>query len=194
MKRRNTAILIFDDVEVLDFAGPYEVFSLTDELSENQRLNVYTVAQELKPVKAKHGLSINPDYDLDGAPSPDILIIPGGDGAREVMEQNGIITWISRCAQSAEKVLSVCSGALILARAGLLDELKATTHHEVIDTLQSISPSTVVVKDQRFIDNGKIVTSAGISAGIDMSLYIIERLFGFEVVDKTADYMEYRRR
>ncbi len=193
MKRKNTAILIFDDVEVLDFTGPYEVFSVTDELSEYQRLNVFTVARESRPIIARNGLSVNATYTLKNAPVPDILIIPGGEGTRQVLDQEDVLTWIFQSAVSAEKVLSVCSGAILLAKAGLLKGLKATTHHQVFDVLESIAPETSIVKGQRFIDNGKIITSAGISAGIDMSLYVIEQLFGAEVADSTANYMEYRR-
>lgn len=193
MKRRNTAILIFDEVEVLDFAGPFEVFAVTDELSDYQRLNVYTVAREAKPVSCRNGLSVNPDYSIENAPTPDILIVPGGDGTRAVMGQDDVIAWILKSAMTAEKILSVCSGALVLAKAGLLKGLRATTHHQVFDTLESIAPETEIVKGQRFIDNGKIATSAGISAGIDLSLYVIEQLFGAEISDSTADYIEYSR-
>ncbi|MBU2511094.1 DJ-1/PfpI family protein [bacterium] len=193
MKRRNTAILIFDDVEVLDFAGPFEVFSVTDELSDYQRLNVYTVAREDQPITTRNGLSVNPKYTIKNAPKPDILIIPGGEGTREVIEQGDVITWIFQNAVSAEKVFSVCSGALLLAKAGLLKGLKATTHYQVFDVLESIAPDTRIIKGQRFVDNGKIATSAGISAGIDLSLYVIEQMFGAEIADSTADYMEYRR-
>ncbi len=193
MKRKNTAILLFDDVEVLDFAGPFEVFSVTDELSEHQRLNVYTVAKEKKPICARNGLSINPDYSIENAPKPQILIVPGGEGTRPVLGQDEIISWINQSAMTAEKVLSVCSGALLLAKAGLLRGLRATTHHQVFDALESLAPETEIVKGQRFVDNGKIITSAGITAGIDMSLYVIEQIFGPEVADSTADYMEYSR-
>lgn len=193
MKRRNTAILLFDDVEVLDFAGPFEVFSVTDELSDYQRLNVYTVARENRPILARNKLSVNPDYTIHDAPDPDILIIPGGDGTRPVIQQDDVIAWVAQSSMNAEKVLSVCSGALVLAKAGLLKGLRATTHHLVYDELEKLAPDTDVVKGQRFIDNGKVITSAGISSGIDMSLYVIEQLFGSEVVDSTADYMEYRR-
>jgi transcriptional regulator GlxA family with amidase domain len=193
MKRRNTAILLFDDVEVLDFAGPFEVFSVTDELSDYQRLNVYTVAREIRPITTRNGLSINPGYTIENAPEPKILIVPGGEGTRAVMGQGEMFSWIVQCAQNSEKVLSICSGALLLAKAGLLKGLKATTHHQVFDTLESMAPETKIIKGQRFVDNGKIITSAGISAGIDMSLYVIEQLFGSEVADATADYMEYRR-
>ena len=193
MKRKNTAIYLFDDVEALDFTGPFEVFSVTDELSEYQRLNVYTVAREEKPIITRNGLSVNPHYSIANAPKPDILIIPGGDGARSVLGQEDVLSWILSSAGTAEKVLSVCSGAIILAKIGLLKGLKATTHHQVFDVLESLAPDTVIIKGQRFVDNGKIITSAGISAGIDMSLHVIEQLFGAEVADATCEYMEYRR-
>lgn len=193
MKRRNVAILLFDDVEVLDFAGPFEVFSVTDELSGYQRLNVYTVGLENKPVVTRNGLSVTPRFTLDSAPKTDILIIPGGEGARQVLGQEEIISWILSAATTSVKVLSVCSGALILAKAGLLKGLKATTHHQIFDTLESLAPETTLLRGQRFVDNGKIITSAGISAGIDMSLHVIEQLYGAEVADQTCEYMEYRR-
>ncbi len=193
MERKNTAILLFDDIEVLDFAGPFEVFSVSDELGDYTRFHVYTVARELKPIIARHGLSINPDFDIKNAPLPEILIVPGGDGTRQVLEQEDVIQWIKTCAQNAVKVLSVCSGALILAKTGLLKGLKATTHHQVFEELALLAPATEVVRGQRFIDNGRIITSAGISAGIDMSLHVIESMLGGEIADSTAKYMEYRR-
>ncbi|GAK58114.1 transcriptional regulator, AraC family protein [Candidatus Vecturithrix granuli] len=193
MARRRVAILLFDDVEVLDFAGPFEVFSVTDELNAGAKFQVYTVAAVKKPVITRNGLSVNPDYNIHDAPLPDILIVPGGDGTRPVLKRDQVIDWVKTCASQAELVLSVCSGALVLAKAGLLEHLQATTHHQVFETLAALAPNTEIVKEQRFVDNGKVVTSAGISAGIDMSLYIVERLEGREVADKTVAYMEYRR-
>lgn len=191
MKKQNTAILIFDDVEVLDFAGPFEVFSVTNELNDYSLLNVFTVAREKAPVTARNGLSVNPDYSIDDAPQPDILIIPGGSGTRPLLQQQNILAWISRSAQNADKVLSVCTGALLLAKVGLLNGIKATTHHSAFETLAEIVPDTEIVRDARFVDSGKIITSAGISAGIDMSLHVIEHLYGAEIARQTAAYMEY---
>jgi len=124
MKKLNTAILIFDDVEVLDFTGPFEVFSVTNELNDYSLLNVYTVARVKSPVKARNGLSVNPDYSIGDAPQPDILIVPGGLGTRPALLQQDILSWIKRSALNAEKVLSVCTGALLLAKVGILDGLK----------------------------------------------------------------------
>ena len=191
MNKRNTAILIFDDVEVLDFTGPFEVFSVTNELNDYSLLNVYTVAKEKAPVTARNGLSVNPDYSIANAPQPDILIIPGGSGTRPLLLQQDILAWITRSAQNADRVLSVCTGALLLAKVGLLGGIKSTTHHSAFDTLAEIAPDTEIVRNARFVDNGKVITSAGISAGIDMSLYVIELLYGTETARQTAAYMEY---
>jgi len=193
MSRKNIAILLFDDVEVLDFAGPFEVFSVTNELADYSILNVYTVAREKAPVKARNGLSINPDYATNKAPAPGILIVPGGIGTRPVLQQHDVISWIKEAANSAEKVLSVCTGALLLAKAGLLEGLRATTHHQVFAELSELASNTEVVRNERFVDNGRIITSGGISAGIDMSLYVIGLMYGRETAEKTAAYMEYKR-
>lgn len=193
MKKLNTAILIFDDVEVLDFAGPFEVFSVTNELNDYSLLNVYTVAREKKPVKARNGLSVNPDYSINDAPCPDILIIPGGSGTRPILQQHDLLAWIRQSAGNADKVLSVCTGALLLAKIGLLDGLKATTHASAFELLGELAPRTEIVRNVRFVDNGNVITAAGISAGIDMSLYVIELLYGKESAQQTATYMEYRR-
>ncbi len=193
MKKLNTAILIFDDVEVLDFCGPFEVFSVTNELNDYSLLNVYTVAGEKAPVTARNGLSVNPDYSIIDAPQPDILIIPGGSGTRPLLLQQDMLAWITCSAHNAEKVLSVCTGALLLAKVGLLDGIKSTTHHSAFETLAEIAPKTEIVRDARFVDSGSVITSAGISAGIDMSLYVIELLYGKETARQTAEYMEYRR-
>ncbi len=192
MRKRNTAILLFDDVEVLDFAGPFEVFSITNELNDFTILNIYTVAQNNSPITAKNGLSVNPDYELPEAPEPDLLIIPGGYGARKLLQETDVINWIKDSADPAEKVMSVCTGALLLAKAGLLDGLRATTHYQVFDKLAELAPNTEILRNERFIDNGKILTSAGVSAGIDMSLYVIGLLYGKDEARKTARYIEYK--
>jgi transcriptional regulator GlxA family with amidase domain len=192
MSKKNTAILLFDDVEVLDFAGPFEVFSVANELADYTILNVYTVAREKTLVKARNGLSVSPDFGIKEAPRPDFLIIPGGIGTRAVLGQHDVISWIRASASNAEKVMSVCTGALLLAKAGLLEGARATTHHEVFEELAALAPNTEIVRNKRFVDNGKIITSAGISAGIDMSLYVIELVYGKDTAQKTIAYMEYR--
>jgi len=189
--KKTIALLLFDDVEVMDFAGPFEVFSVTNELNQDCLFTLRTVAVTTDPVIARNGLSVNPDVQLDAMPQADIIIIPGGDGTRAVLSQPVVMNWIKQVSTHAEHIMSVCSGALLLAGAGLLNDMPATTHHEVFDTLAELSPSTRLIRDQRFVDNGKIVTSAGISAGIDMSLYMVARLYGHDIAQKTARYMEY---
>ncbi len=188
---RNLAILLFPEVEVLDFCGPFEVFSVTNRWTEPPAFGVYTVAQKAGPVLARGGLSVNPEFTLANCPPPHILIVPGGYGTRQEMHNPAIIDWIRQTARQAELILSVCTGALLLAKAGLLDGLKATTHHGAVDLLRQTAPQTTLHEQERFVDNGRIITSAGIAAGIDASLHVVSRLLGRELADKTARQMEY---
>ncbi|WP_010277182.1 DJ-1/PfpI family protein [Paenibacillus senegalensis] len=187
---RNVAIWIFDDVEPLDFAGPFEVF-ITGS-NRGRDFNVYTIAEHDSPVKALGGLSINPTYPLAACPKPDILIVPGGLGIRKEMHNETIIKWIKQLSKEVEILLSVCTGALVLAQANLLDGLQVTTNRSAIHELQELVPaSTKIIKEARFIDNGTIVLSAGVSAGIDASLYVVGKLLGKERAIKAANIMEY---
>jgi transcriptional regulator GlxA family with amidase domain len=188
---RNLAILIFDDVEVLDFCGPLEVFSVAGPLIEPPAFRVYTVAETTKPVLARNGLSVNPHYALADAPAAQMLLVPGGLGTRREMKNGPLIDWIRDRSKTAELVLSVCTGALLLAKAGLLDGLEATTHRGALDLLREVAPNTTIRTDRRYVDNGRVICSAGIAAGIDMSLHVVERLCGAEVAAKTARHMEY---
>lgn len=191
--KRKVALLLFADVEVLDFAGPFEVFAVTDELRGHDTFQVYTVAEAATPIRAKNGLTVVPDFTLVEAPKPDVLIVPGGSGTRALLGRPAVLNWIQQEATSAEIVMSVCSGALVLAKIGLLDGLAATTHHEVMPFLAQLAPRSLLKPEERFTDNGKICTSAGISAGIDLSLHLVERLLGKDVANTTANYMEYER-
>jgi transcriptional regulator GlxA family with amidase domain len=191
---RNVAILIFDDVEVLDFCGPLEVFSITGESGDVTAFNVYTVAEHARPVAARNGLSVNPDHAIDDHPGPNVIVVPGGAGTRREMNRAPLLDWIGRIAPGCELVLSVCTGALLLAKAGLLDGLRATTHHEVLDTLREVAPRTEIVTGVRYVDNGRIITAAGIAAGIDASLHAVARLLGEQAARKTANHMEYEWR
>ncbi len=191
MIRRNVAIFIFNDVEVLDFAGPFEVFSVTSELNNYEPFDVYTVAEKPSAITTVNGLSVNPKYCFADCPHPDIVIVPGGIGTRAEANDARVVGWVKTSFQQAELVLSVCSGARILAKSGLLDGLEATTHHQVIENLRELAPSAVVRENVRFVDNGKIMTAAGISAGIDLSLHVVRKLLGGEIAAKTARYMEY---
>jgi len=189
--RRNIAILVFDDVEVLDFAGPFEVFAVADELRGHTDFGVFTVAPVQGPVRARNGLRVVPDHTLASCPPVHVLVVPGGFGTRALIRDTVTIDWIRKTALSAEVSLSVCTGALLLAKAGLLDGLRVTTHHELLAMLGQMAPAAVVDPSARFHDNGRIVTSAGISAGIDASLHLVGRLLGEGAATATAAYMEY---
>jgi transcriptional regulator GlxA family with amidase domain len=188
---KNVAILIFDEVELLDFCGPFEVFLVTGRQDDSSPFNVYTVAEKSDPITTRNQLSVNPQYTIHNCPQPDILLVPGGQGTRREMNNQILINWIKDCSQKAELVLSVCTGALLLAKAGLLEGLTATTHHTAIELLKEIAPNTTIVSNKRFVDNGKIILSAGIATGIDMTLYVVAKLLGKEQALKTAQYMEY---
>jgi transcriptional regulator GlxA family with amidase domain len=191
MKTRTVAILIFDDVEVLDFCGPFEVFSVANHFAETPAFRVVTVAENAGPVATRGGLSVNPHHRLDDCPPPEVLLVPGGQGTRREMHNRTLTDWVARTAGPAELVLSVCTGALLLAKAGLLDGLRATTHHAALDLLRQTAPNTTVHTDRRFVDNGKVICSAGIAAGIDMCLHAVAQLLGGPTAEKTARHMEY---
>jgi len=186
-----TAIVIFDEVEVLDFAGPFEVFSVTGRRRNLEPFEVFTVAERLAPVAARNGLSVNPRYSFENCPPPEILVVPGGFGTRREMKNPMMLEWISRVAPACELVLSVCTGALVLGAAGLLDQRNATTHFMAFDELRAVAPHATVHEGQRIVDNGNLILSAGVSAGIDMSLHVVARLLGADVARETARYMEY---
>ncbi len=192
--RRNTAVLIFDNVEVLDFAGPFEVFAATDELAEKTLFKVFTVAEAPGTIRTNNGLKIVPEHTFESAPAPEILIVPGGFGTRALLNKPSVLEWIRVRAKRAEIVASVCTGALVLAKAGLLDGQPATTHYQCHNLLRELAPTAIVHEDKRFLDNGHVATSAGISAGIDLSLHLVARLHNVAVAEETARYMEYHWR
>ena len=188
---RRVAVLLFDDVEVMDFAGPFEVFAVTGQRSGEGLFEVVTVGREKRPVLARNGLSINPDFGFADAPEADILVVPGGYGTRREMHDAPTLAFVRDRAARAERVLSVCTGALVLARAGLLEGLSATTHRGALHELREHAPSTTVLDTARVVDNGRIVLSAGISAGIDAALHVVADLHGVDQAAETAAYMEY---
>ena len=190
-KTRTLVILLFGDVEVLDFCGPFEVFSVANRFTDPPAFNVLTVAERAGPVVTRGGLSVNPHHCLTDCRRPDLLLVPGGQGTRKEMHNPALIDWIRQASTKAELVLSVCTGALLLAKAGLFDGLEATTHHGAIDLLRQTAPQTAVHADRRFVDKGRAICSAGIAAGVDMSLHVVGRLLGNEVAGKTARQMEY---
>jgi transcriptional regulator GlxA family with amidase domain len=181
-------ILIFDDVELLDVAGPFEVFSVA---GREGAFDVQTVAETTNPIRTRGGLTVTPDMPLQDASAADVLVVPGGQGARTAMHRDAVLDWVRTGAETAEIVLSVCTGAFILAQAGLLSGCTVTTHHSVLDRLAELAPDAAVVDDQRFVDNDAIVTAAGISAGIDAALHVVGRLCGSAHAAATARHMEY---
>src|SRR4051812_4539467 len=164
--KRNVAIFIFDEVEVLDFTGPLEVFGVANQLQGGDTFNVFTFAESPGTVRARHGLKVVPTYTVENCASPDLLIIPGGIGTRPLLAKPALLEWLRVKTKRAELVMSVCTGALVLAKAGLLDGLRVTTHHRSLQLLADLAPQAIVDPSARFHDNGKILTSAGISAGI----------------------------
>lgn len=192
--KRNVAIFIFSDVEVLDFCGPFEVFSVTNELNDQKLFHTFTVAEQPGPLLARNGLKVVPDHTFADCPKPDLLIVPGGFGTRPLLNRPEVINWIRARAAAAEIAASVCTGSLLYAKAGVLEGQSATTHYLRHDLLRELAPSARIVENRRFLDNGQIVTSAGISAGIDMSLHLVARLHGAAVAENTARYMEYHWR
>jgi transcriptional regulator GlxA family with amidase domain len=193
-------ILLFDDAEVLDFCGPFEVFSVTGRLKatgKNQggtdtAINVYHLAQSARPVRALGDFLVQPHYTLLDHPALDVLVIPGGWGVWAAAEQEDVVAWVRRMAGRVAIMSSVCTGAFLLGRAGLLEGRKATTHWLSLDRLAEEFPHTEVQRGVRWVDEGDLVTSAGIEAGIDMSLHLVERLLGREMAETTAKRMEYR--
>lgn len=192
---RRVAIYVFPDVEVLDFAGPFEVFTTASRVHMRRHpgtpapFEVCTVARSTDPVRARAGLRVLPDHPLTSCPPPDILLVPGGVVDAELREP-GFIRWIAESAQASEVVASVCTGAFILAKAGLLAGRRATTHWEDLADLQAAFPEVQVVAGKRWIDEGRVVTSAGIAAGIDMSLHLVERVAGQDLAKATARQMD----
>jgi transcriptional regulator GlxA family with amidase domain len=190
----SVAILIFDDVEVLDFCGPFEVFSVAAGRApdtEEKPFEVFTVAKARQPISTRGGMSVNPHKTIDEVGAIDLLLIPGGQGTRPLIHDAQLIAWIKDRAAKAELVLSVCTGALLLAKAGMLDGLGSTTHHGALGLLRELAPKSTVREDVRYVDNGRVITSGGIAAGIDMSLHVVERLLGADYAKATAKYMEY---
>ncbi|AIQ12344.1 DJ-1/PfpI family protein [Paenibacillus durus] len=192
MTQRTVGILLFNEVEVLDFAGPFEVFSIT-ALSDSQKpFVVTTISQTGEMISARNGLKVTPDYSFENHPPIDILIVPGGYGAEEIEIHNpAVIQWIQEQTSKAEFTASVCTGAFLLAKAGILDGKEVTTHWMDIDLLEKEYPSVLVVRDVKFVDQGSLITSAGISAGIHMSLHLISRIYGKDIANQTAKRMEY---
>ncbi len=189
---KQLGILIFDDVEVLDFAGPFEVFSVANQLSGYTLLEVHTFSQTTLPIRARNGLQVVPDHSISSLPTLDYVVLPGGDGTKKVVQNTSIIEEIKQRVLSSEWTMTVCSGSRILGKAGFLEQNPYCTHHEVYESIQELVPSALPQPDLRYIQtDDRIWTAAGISAGIDLALHLTEVTFGKELALATAIYMEY---
>jgi copper(I)-binding protein/putative intracellular protease/amidase len=182
-ERKKVAILIFNGVQIIDYTGPWEVFGQAG-------FEVFTIAQKPDPIITNFGMKVTPNHVFADSPKPDILLIPGGN-VLEAQKDQPTLNWLRESAEKAEVVLSVCNGAYILAKAGLLNGLTATTTAPLIDGLAAAAPNIKVVYDKRYVDNGKVITTAGLSAGIDGSLHVISRLYGKGRAQAIALGMEY---
>ncbi len=184
-------IYLFNKVELLDFAGPYEVFSVTAELNQYRMFQVFTLSEDGRPIQTINGLKVMVDYSFDNHPPIDLLVVPGGVGTRNEINNEKVIQWIQKVYRNTDITMSVCSGSILLGKAGLLEDVEAVTHHEVLHLLEKASPRTLINREKRWIDNGRVMTSAGISAGIDLSLHVVEKIYGANIKKKTVTYMEY---
>ena len=193
---RNVGIYMFDEIEVLDLSGPFEVFSTASRMKTRlqpdaaKAFEVFTIADAIRPIRARGGLMVHPACDLTNHPAIDVLIVPSGVVTAE-LDRQPVIEWIVRTVAKAQLTASVCTGAFLLGKAGLLHGKTITTHWEDIEDFRAMFPDIPVRGDQRWIDEGSIVTSAGISAGLDMSLHLVARLEGEELALQTARQMDY---
>ncbi len=196
MQRITTGIIIFDQIEVLDFCGPFEVFSVT-RLNEEQRreepspFQPVIVAENTEPVTTAGGMRVIPDYCFDACPELDILVVPGGWGVRKQMENPSLLQWLKTRGSTVQTLAAVCTGSMLLGAAGLLSGRHATTHWRSLDWMQTSFPDVTVERDQHVVIDGSLITSAGISAGIDMALTVVGIYCGSDVAAASARHMEY---
>lgn len=197
MNRKRVGILVFPQVEVLDFCGPFEVFSVT-RLNETARreepspFEVLVVAERAEPVTATGGLRVISDVTIDTCPALDVLVVPGGWGTRSEIKNERLLSWITARGPQVETLTSVCTGSMLLGQAGLLDGRHATTHWRALPWMRESFPTVTVEEKLHVVEDGNVLTSAGISAGIDMALRVVARYHGEEVARATARNMEYR--
>jgi transcriptional regulator GlxA family with amidase domain len=190
----HVAILVFDDVDVLDFAGPYEVFTTANRVYQREHgqslFEVQTVALSMQSVRARAGLQVLPDTDYAACPTAQVLIVPGGV-VTAVMQCQATLAWIAKLSAKTQITASVCTGSFLLAASGIITTERVTTHWEDVADLRAAFPLLAVCDDQRWVDNGHTVTSAGISAGLDMSLHLVAQLAGAALAVSTARQMDY---
>ena len=196
MDRKRVGIVIFDEIEVLDFCGPFEVFSVTRLDEERRReeaspFEVLLISGSGQPVKTTGGMKVIPDVTFEHCPSLDILVVPGGWGTRMEMSNQTLLSLVCTSASEVQTLASVCTGALILGSAGLLDGLRATTHWRSLQTMRKLFPKVTVDSKSHVVKAGRVITSAGISAGIDMALFVVAEYCGEAIARVTARHMEY---
>ncbi|AFM25945.1 transcriptional regulator containing an amidase domain and an AraC-type DNA-binding HTH domain [Desulfomonile tiedjei DSM 6799] len=196
MTQKQVGIVLFDDVEVLDFCGPFEVLSATRLNEEKRReepspFRVLLVAEKAGPVITTGGMKVIPDYTFESCPKLDILVVPGGWGTRKEIGNSVMLDWLRARATEVEMLTSVCTGSMLLGFAGLLEGHKATTHWKSLDWMRDSFPGVTVSYDEHVVEDGSLFTSAGISAGIDMALKLVTRCYGEAVARATARHMEY---
>ena len=182
-KRYRVGILVFDNVQIIDYTAPYEVFGQAG-------FEVVLIAKTKEEISTVMGMKVNPHHDFKSAPNVDILVVPGG-GVRAAVRDKEVVDWVKKTAESSEYVLSVCNGAFILAETGLLDGRSATTFYGLIDTMTQQYPKVKVLGNQRYVDNGKFITTAGLSSGMDGSLYVVSKVRGLDAAQRAALNMEY---
>ena len=196
MKNKRVGILLFDDVEVLDFCGPFEVFSAT-RLEENKRFNqpspfeVLLVAENDAVITTSGGMQVIPQFSFATCPKLDILVVPGGWGTRTELNNPILLDWLRQRAIETPTLTAVCTGSMLLGFAGLLDGRRATTHWQSLDRMRDAFPKVVVDYAAHVVEDGNVITSAGISAGIDMALTVVARYCGEQIARGTAKHMEY---
>ena len=196
MERKTIGIVLFNDIEVLDFCGPFEVFSVTRLNEEKRRedlspFNVLLVAEKTEPIVTTGNMKVIPDYTFENCPKLDILCVPGGWGTRNELKNPTMLDWLRTRASEVELLSSVCTGSMLLGFAGLLNGHHATTHWRSLDWMRESFPSVTVEYDKHVIEDGDVFTSAGISAGIDMALKVVARYCGESIARATAKHMEY---
>jgi len=184
-------VFLFDGAEELDWAGPWEVLAAWAQRWPDDGAAVLTVAREDAPVACAKGLRVLPDHSWRSAPPLDVLLVPGGHGTRALLEDDDALAWTRACSARARLVASVCTGSLVLAAAGLLRGRPAATHWSAFDLLLELDPTIEARRDDRFVDDGDIVTAAGVSAGIDMALHLVARLHSVERAREVRRYIQY---
>jgi len=189
---QHLGIFLFDGVEVLDFAGPFEVFSVASQLSDYQELKVFTFGAEQSLIRTVNGLQVLPDFALENLPVCDFLVIPGGEGSKRVIQKPEVLDSLKTSIDQTQWTMSVCSGSRILGKLGYLDNKPYCTHHSVFDSMKEVTPTGYPKPELRFVQSSeRVYTAAGISAGIDLSLFLVEKTFGIDLARQTAEYMEY---